>query len=69
MDGFKVIKDLGVFGVFVCILVFNVFGGVVVVGWLDSMVELWVWREGVWLVVFFVYYGFVVVVFFLYVSC
>ncbi|KAI2570078.1 telomerase associated protein 1, partial [Homo sapiens] len=50
-------------------LAFNVPGGVVAVGRLDSMVELWAWREGARLAAFPAHHGFVAAALFLHAGC
>nr|XP_054303571.1 telomerase protein component 1 isoform X2 [Pongo pygmaeus] len=69
VDGLKVTKDLGAPGASVRTLAFNVPGGVVAVGRLDSMVELWAWREGARLAVFPAHHGFVAAALFLHAGC
>ncbi|XP_005560731.3 telomerase protein component 1 isoform X1 [Macaca fascicularis] len=69
VDGLKVTKDLGAPGASVRTLAFNVPGGVVAVGRLDSMVELWAWREGARLAAFPAHHGFVAAALFLHAGC
>uniref|UniRef100_A0A2K5Z421 Telomerase protein component 1 n=1 Tax=Mandrillus leucophaeus TaxID=9568 RepID=A0A2K5Z421_MANLE len=69
VDGLKVTKDLGAPGASVRTLAFNVPGGVVAVGRLDSMVELWAWREGARLAAFPAHRGFVAAALFLHAGC
>uniref|UniRef100_A0A2K5IK47 Telomerase protein component 1 n=1 Tax=Colobus angolensis palliatus TaxID=336983 RepID=A0A2K5IK47_COLAP len=69
VDGLKVTKDLGAPGASVRTLAFNVPGGVVAVGRLDSMVELWAWREGARLATFPAHHGFVAAALFLHAGC
>ncbi|KAL4692523.1 hypothetical protein H8959_016333 [Pygathrix nigripes] len=69
VDGLKVTKDLGAPGASVRTLAFNVPGGVVAVGRLDSMVELWAWREGARLATFPAHHGFVAAALFLHGGC
>uniref|UniRef100_A0A2K5S4C8 Telomerase protein component 1 n=1 Tax=Cebus imitator TaxID=2715852 RepID=A0A2K5S4C8_CEBIM len=69
VDGLKVTKDLGAPGASVRTLAFNVPGRVVAVGRLDSMVELWAWREGARLAAFPAHHGFVAAALFLHAGC
>ncbi|PNI22226.1 TEP1 isoform 4 [Pan troglodytes] len=69
VDGLKVTKDLGAPGASIRTLAFNVPGGVVAVGRLDSMVELWAWREGARLAAFPAHHGFVAAALFLHAGC
>uniref|UniRef100_A0A2K6SDJ7 Telomerase protein component 1 n=1 Tax=Saimiri boliviensis boliviensis TaxID=39432 RepID=A0A2K6SDJ7_SAIBB len=69
VDGLKVTKDLRAPGTSVRTLAFNVPGRVVAVGRLDSMVELWAWREGARLAAFPAHHGFVAAALFLHAGC
>nr|XP_002753746.3 telomerase protein component 1 isoform X2 [Callithrix jacchus] len=69
VDGLKLTKDLGASGASVRTLAFNVPGRVVAVGRLDSMVELWSWREGARLAAFPAHHGFVAAALFLHAGC
>uniref|UniRef100_G1RIT5 Telomerase protein component 1 n=1 Tax=Nomascus leucogenys TaxID=61853 RepID=G1RIT5_NOMLE len=69
VDGLKVTKDLGAPGASVRTLAFNVPGGVVAVGRIDSVVELWAWREGARLAAFPAHHGFVAAALFLHAGC
>uniref|UniRef100_A0A2R9AR60 Telomerase protein component 1 n=1 Tax=Pan paniscus TaxID=9597 RepID=A0A2R9AR60_PANPA len=69
VDGLKVTKDLGAPGASIRTLAFNMPGGVVAVGRLDSMVELWAWREGARLAAFPAHHGFVAAALFLHAGC
>ncbi|KAK2103886.1 Telomerase protein component 1 [Saguinus oedipus] len=69
VDGLKLTRDLGAPGASVRTLAFNVPGRVVAVGRLDSMVELWAWREGARLAAFPAHHGIVAAALFLHAGC